>query len=92
MREAERVVRPGGLVAIIWPQEPQWYRQRGYEYVRDRSAATHHFRDFETAERLCATYYSDAAATWVREHHAHEVPYSVLGVSPPNDVCIKRRR
>jgi ubiquinone/menaquinone biosynthesis C-methylase UbiE len=90
VREAERIVCAGGSVAIIWPQDPLWLRGLGFEHVRLRGEQVHAFRDVATAERLCATYYSDAAAAWVRVHHARDIPYSVLGSSPPNDVCIKR--
>ena len=91
LRDAERIVAPGGSVAIIWPQDPAWLLQHGFEHVRVEGQPCHAFRDEATAERLCATYYSDAAAAWARDHHARDIPYSVLGSSPPNDVCIKRR-
>lgn len=90
LRDAERIVRRGGEVAIIWAQSPQWFTRRGYEHVTVRGPSTHGFRDVATAERLCATYYSDKAAAWVRERQSSEVPYSVLGVSPPAHLCIKR--
>ena len=89
--EAQRVVVSGGIVAIIWPQDPAWLRRHGFAHVQVAGYACHSFRDEATAERLCASYYSDAAAAWVREHHARDIPYSVLGSTPPNDVCIKRR-
>lgn len=91
LHEAERIVAPGGSVAIIWPQDPAWLRRQGFEHVRVAGSPCHAFRDVATAERLCATYYSEAAAEWVREHRTREVPYSVLGSQPPNDVCIKLR-
>jgi protein-L-isoaspartate O-methyltransferase len=31
LAELERVVRPGGTVALISPQEPEWFQARGYE-------------------------------------------------------------
>lgn len=88
--EAERVVRPGGLIAVIWPEDPAWFRRHGYRHVRLGGEAVHHFRDVGTAERLCATYYSSDAAAWVRKRGSADVPYSVLGSAPPNDVCLKR--
>jgi SAM-dependent methyltransferase len=90
LAEADRVVRPGGEVAVIWPQEEAWFRRHGFTYIDIHSDDVVHFRDVATAERLCAAYYSAAAATWVRRNNAAEVPYRVLGTSPPSSVCVKR--
>lgn len=90
LREAERIVRPGGTVAVIWPQDPAWFRAHGYDHVVVRGCGSIAFRNVRTAERLCALYYSADAARWVREHATADVPYSVLGVPPPNDVCLRR--
>ena len=92
VREAERIVRPGGTVAVIWPHNPRWFAARGYERVHVRGPAAVRFRDIETAVRLCQTFYTPAAARWVREHGTAEVPYTVLGVDPPCDVCMKITR
>ncbi|MGH7685971.1 MAG: class I SAM-dependent methyltransferase, partial [Candidatus Dormibacteria bacterium] len=88
--EAERVVRPGGLIAVIWPEDPAWFRRHGFRHLRLDADAVHHFRDVGTAERLCATYYSDDAAAWVRKRGSADVPYAVLGSEPPHDLCLKR--
>ena len=88
--EAERIVRPGGHVAIIWPQDHQRHCARGYQYIRVRGEGTVRFRDVATALHLCATYYSASAADWVRVQNSADVPYRVLGVRPPNDMCIRR--
>lgn len=91
VREAERVVRPGGEVAILWPNETAWLERRGYTTTSvPPTDDCVHFRDSATAAKLCELYYSSAAAAWVREHPAADVPYSVLGVTPPASVCIKR--
>lgn len=90
IEEAERIVRPGGQVVIIWPPDQRWLRARGYDYVRVRGEGQVHFRDVAEASRLCERYYSSAAARWVRDHASADVPYRVLRVSPPNDVCIRR--
>jgi SAM-dependent methyltransferase len=89
INEAQRIVRPGGDVVVIWPQDPQWFLQRGFQYIAVHGERTVHFRDVATAERLCSQYYSADAADWVRVHNSAEVPFSVLGMSPPSDLCIK---
>lgn len=90
VREAERIVRPGGDVAIIWPEDRGRLCARGYQYVHVRGEGAVHFRDVATAARLCETYYSASAAEWVRAHQSPDVPYGVLGVRPPTDMCIRR--
>jgi len=83
-------VRPGGDVVVIWPPDPHWLRARGFQYIAVHSDDSVHFRDVAAAERLCAHYYSAAAASWVRSTRSSDVPYAVLGVTPPSDLCIKR--
>jgi len=90
LHEAERIVEPGGQVAIIWPHHPEWFAARGYEHRSFEGNTVMHFRDVATARRLCELYYSPAAVRWVIEHASADVPFEVLGTKPPNDVCIKR--
>jgi len=90
LREAERIVEPGGQVAVIWPHRPEWFAARGYDYCSFEGNTVMHFRDLSTAQRLCERYYSPEAARWVNENGSADVPFSVLGTKPPNDVCIKR--
>jgi ubiquinone/menaquinone biosynthesis C-methylase UbiE len=90
LEEAERIAKPGAEVVIIWPQEHLWFERRGYNCRRYEGNDVMRFRDAESAARLCGRYHSSAAEAWVREHHSADVPYSVVGSSPPNSVCIKR--
>ncbi|MBV9099459.1 MAG: methyltransferase domain-containing protein [Candidatus Dormibacteraeota bacterium] len=92
LAEAERIVRTGGDVVVIWPQNVRWLLDRGFSYIAVHSDDSMHFRDVPTAERLCARYYSAAAARWVRDHDRADVPYAVLGVTPPSDLCLKRMK
>jgi SAM-dependent methyltransferase len=89
LREAERIVRPGGELVVIWPDDPAWFCDRGFTYVSVPTTTEMHFRDSAAAERICRDYYSEDAARWVRAHHARVVPFAVLGVPPPCDACIK---
>ncbi|HZS13154.1 MAG TPA: class I SAM-dependent methyltransferase [Candidatus Dormibacteraeota bacterium] len=88
--EAERVVKPGGDLVVIWPDRPEWFCERGFTYMALPGNAEMHFRDVASAARLCAAFYSEEAAQWVRDNDARVVPFAVLGVSPPSDACFKR--
>jgi len=90
LAEAIRIVRPGGEVVVIWPDDPSWFCARGFAYRAVPGTETMHFADVATAERLCRDFYSEAAAEWVREQQTAEVPFSVLGVTPPSDACVLR--
>jgi ubiquinone/menaquinone biosynthesis C-methylase UbiE len=89
LTEMERIVRHGGELAVIWPDRPEWFRERGFIHLSAGGNDRLYFADPAAAERLCRDYYSDAAAEWVVAHRASAVPFAVLGISPPNDVCIR---
>ncbi|HEV7677175.1 MAG TPA: class I SAM-dependent methyltransferase [Candidatus Dormibacteraeota bacterium] len=91
LREVERIVRPGGDMVVIWPDDPDWFCARGFTYMSLPGAPEMHFRDVESAARICAAFYSERAARWVRDHDARVVPFEVLGVRPPSDACFKKR-
>jgi ubiquinone/menaquinone biosynthesis C-methylase UbiE len=88
--EGERIVKPGGELWVIWPDAPQWFCDRGFTYMALPGNAEMHFRDVASAARICADFYSEESAQWVRDHDARTVPFAVLGVPPPNDACYKR--
>lgn len=92
LAEMDRVVRDGGEVAVIWPDRPEWYRSRGFVHLSAAGNDNLSFADVAAAERVCRDFYSDAAAAWVVEHRSATVPFAVLGISPPNDVCIRTVR
>lgn len=89
LRELERVVRPGGEIAVIWPDRPEWFRDRGFVHLAAAGNDSRRFTSPAAAERLCRDFYSEEAAAWVVGHRTAEVPFSVLGVPPPNDLCLK---
>jgi len=90
LREAVRVVRRGGELVVIWPDDPSWFCARGFTYVSVPATTEMHFRTTVSAERICRDFYSEDAARWVRAHDARVVPFAVLGVPPPSDACIIR--
>jgi len=90
LAEAERIVKPGGDLVVIWPDAPEWFCARGFAYMSLPGNAEMHFRDVASAARIAADFYSEEAAQWVRDNDARVVPFAVLGVPPPNDACVKQ--
>lgn len=90
LAEAERIVRPGGEVAVIWPVDEAWLRRHGFTVITVEGPRGLRFRDVATAERVCADFYSARAAEWVRAHRTAEVPAEVLGVATSDVAGIKR--
>lgn len=89
LAEMERVVRPGGEMAIIWPDRPDWFRERGFTVLEAAGNDSLSFADPASAERICRAFYSDEAAAWVSAHQTAEVPFAILGMEPPNQVCLR---
>ena len=87
--EMERVVRPGGQLAVIWPDRPEWFRERGFLVLAAEGNRSVSFADPQAAERICRRYYSEEAARWVAANRSSQVPYAVLGVDPPNHACLR---
>jgi SAM-dependent methyltransferase len=88
LAEMERVCRPGGRVAIVWPNSLDWLAARGYRHL---SFGGDMFLEFATPEEAVALteIFHPLAASAVRELQSRRVPYSALGVNPPRDVSYK---
>jgi SAM-dependent methyltransferase len=87
--EMERVCRPGGAVAIIWPDEPEWLEERGYAYEVFEGEAEVIFGSALEAAAVARIFYPDAVAS-IEAAGTGSVPYSVLGRGRPQDLCWKR--
>jgi SAM-dependent methyltransferase len=88
LAEMERVCRPGGRVAIVWPNNLEWLAARGYSYVSFDGDMFLEFASAEEALEITEIFHPQAANA-VREQGLRRVPYSVLGVNPPRDVAYK---
>jgi SAM-dependent methyltransferase len=89
LAEMERVCRPGGLVAIVWPNEIPWLEARGYRYL---SFGGHgmavEFASAEEAAELTEIFYPRGAEE-VRRRSLRRVPYELVAVNPPCDLAYK---
>jgi SAM-dependent methyltransferase len=88
LAEMERVCRPGGCVAIIWPNQLEWMATRGYQYVSFAGAMSVEFGSHPEAVELAGIFFPGAADE-VRRRGRREVPFEVLGINPPRDVAFK---
>jgi SAM-dependent methyltransferase len=88
LAEMERVCRPGGYVAIVWPNQVAWLEARGYRYVSFPGEMFVEFASPEDAAELTEIFYPSAAAE-VRRRGRRRVSFDELGVNPPRDVVFK---
>jgi SAM-dependent methyltransferase len=88
LAEMERVCRPGGCVAIIWPNHLDWLAARGYRYVSFPGPMSVEFASSREAAELAEIFYPKAADA-VRRRGERSVPFEVLGLNPPRDLAFK---
>jgi SAM-dependent methyltransferase len=88
LAEMERVCRPGGQVAIIWPNHLDWLAARGYRYVSFPGPMAVEFESHRDAVELAEIFYPRAADE-VRRRGWRTVPFEVLGINPPRDLAVK---
>ncbi len=88
LAEMERVCRPGGCVAIIWPNNLDWLAAHDYQYVCFAGQMSVEFPCLKEAVELAEIFYPDAIAE-VRRRGSRQVPYEVLGMNAPRDLAFK---
>jgi SAM-dependent methyltransferase len=88
LAEMERVCRPGGCVAIIWPNNIRWLAARNYQYESFAGPMSVEFASHREAVELTEIFYPHAV-TEVRCRGSRRVPYEVLGINPPRDLAFK---
>ena len=88
LAEMERVCRPGGRVAIIWPNHLDWLAARGYRHVSFPGPMYVEFGSYHEAVELSQIFYPKAAEQ-VRRGGSAKVSFEVLGINPPRDLAYK---
>lgn len=82
LHELERV--SSEMVALVWPADVDWLLARDFSYERFEGEMSVDFGSFEEAVELGRIFYPDAVDEIIARGSA-SVPYSVLGMNPPND-------
>jgi SAM-dependent methyltransferase len=88
LAEMERVCKPGGRVAIVWPNNVAWLEAHGYQYITFAGEMFVEFASPEDAAELAEIFYPDAAAE-IRRRCQQRVSFDALGINPPRDVAFK---
>jgi SAM-dependent methyltransferase len=88
LAEMERICRPGGCVAVVWPKDPGWLADRDYQYRVFAGEMSMEFGSHREAIELTEIFYPRAVDE-VRRLGSPRVPYAVLGIKPPRDVAFK---
>jgi SAM-dependent methyltransferase len=88
LAEMERVCRPGGCVAIVWPNNIGWLAARDYQYESFAGPMSVDFASHREAVELAEIFYPQAVRE-IRCRGSRRVPYEVLGINPPRDLAFK---
>lgn len=88
LAEMERVCKPGGLVALVWPNHLSWLARRGYQYRSFPGPMSVEFGSYREAVELAEIFYPSAAGE-IRRRGSRSVPFEVTGMNPPRDVAFK---
>ncbi len=88
LAEMERACRPGGSIAIVWPNNIDWLAAHGYQYASFAGPMTVDFASHREAVELAEIFYPHAL-TEIRRRGGRRVPYEVVGINPPRDVAFK---
>jgi SAM-dependent methyltransferase len=89
LAEMLRVAAQGALVLVVWPDDPGWLVDRGFQHVVFPGEMCVEFRSEDDAEELAELFYPEAAE-WIARKRSRRVPYEVLGVNAPRDLCWRR--
>ena len=88
LAEMERICRPGGCVAIIWPNHLDWLATRGYRYVSFPGPMSVEFASVHEALELAGIFYPQAAGE-IQRRGSRKVPFELIGINPPRDLAFK---
>jgi len=87
LNELHRVTRRGGRIVILWPDDPQWFMDRGFQYQAHEGSLEVRFRDLETALECARIFYSREVVEHLERTGRPIVSFDLLGINAPRDCC-----
>jgi SAM-dependent methyltransferase len=85
--ELQRVTRPGGRIVVMWPEDPAWLARHGFRYATLRGHLTITFPTLEEALAAARRFYGRRVVRYLERTARPELPFAILGVKEPRDVC-----
>jgi SAM-dependent methyltransferase len=85
--ELQRVTRPGGRVVVLWPEDPAWFARHGFRHTVLPGRLTITFPSLEDGIAAARRFYGARAVEHLECTGKPELPFAVLGVKEPRDVC-----
>jgi SAM-dependent methyltransferase len=87
--EMRRVLAPGGTIALVWPSDVDWLRERGFRYECFDGDMCIDFGSLDEAVELAGIAYPWAVEA-IAAHGRPCVPYELIGMNAPRDVAWMR--
>ncbi len=87
LAELQRVIRPGGRIVIMWPEDADWFIRQGFSYATLSGQLRNTFASMDDARAVATRFYGPAAMRYLDATGRPELPFHVLGVKPPCDFC-----
>jgi SAM-dependent methyltransferase len=88
LAEMQRLTRPGGMIALVWPADVDWLRAHGFTYESFDGEMAMEFTSYGEAVELARIFFPSAVEAIV-ERRSAAVPYELIGVNPPRDIAWK---
>lgn len=87
LAELQRVTRPGGRIIVIWPEDPAWFARHGFRHAILPGRLTITFPTLADGLAAARRFYGDRAVRYLEASGRPILPFRVLGVKEPRDLC-----
>lgn len=85
--ELQRVTRSGGRIVVMWPEDPEWFARHGFRHTTLPGHLTITFPSLDDGLAAARRFYGARAVRHLEATRRPELPFAVLGVKEPRDLC-----